>query len=155
MGISQVECVGLYRYRRKVLASDDNQRSLVALLVAVFGIFIVYLTAPAVTIEPHGIFLPSAPLQTPVPKEQVQFYDRASLPVVYKPLGTINVLYHSKTTNFEAEQTLQQYVRQLASSAGANGVEVILFAHTLSGDVPSAQASYIFRGSAVYTVPNV
>ena len=142
--------------RRLILNIGPNFRSIIALLVGLIVVVILYLLIPATMISPKGILLPTSnkPM-APISPGQVTFYSNASLGFAYQKVGYINVQFHSVQPSAVDEQALANYVRQLAAAAGANGVIITLFGHTLPNEVPNAQASYVFRGEAVYAVPNI
>lgn len=132
-----------------------HQRSLISLFAGLIIVLIIYFLVPTMAIAPRGILLPINKLMPAIAPEQVTFYKNASLEVAYQRIGYINVQYHSVQPTAVDEQVLADYVRQLAASRGANGVIITLFGHTLLDEVPNAQASYVFRGEAVYAVPNI
>ena len=135
--------------------AEGNKRSLVSVIVAAIVVLIVYLLVPATPILPCGIFLPINKALAPIPPTQVTFYNADSAPLAYQKIGYINVQFHTKSVTAEGEKQLEQYIRQLAAKVGANGVVINLFGHTLPGQVPTSQASYVFRGLAVYAVPDI
>lgn len=137
--------------------SDTTKCSLVSVVLALLAVVIVYLLVPSTPITPQGIFLTVAPsnLKTPLIPNEVSFYNSVTAPYVYKKVGYINVQFYSKLATSGGEVKLQQYVREIAAKAGANGVIVMLFGHTIPGTVRAALSSYIFRGIAIYVIPHV
>jgi hypothetical protein len=140
--------------RRLILDQSANRRSIIALIVGLIVVAIIYFLIPTSRHVPHGVVLPTGKLMAPVAPDQVSFYNNTTLGVAYRKLGYINVQYHSVTPSPAEEQVLANYVRQLAAAVGGNGVVINLFGHTLPNEVPDAQASYVFRGEVVYSVPN-
>ncbi len=130
------------------------QRSIIALIVGIIVVVILYFLVPAPDMGPRGILLPTGKLMAPISSDQVVFYNSSSFGASYQKVGYINVQYHSITPTAQNEQVLANYVKQLAAASGANGVIITLFGHTLPNEVPNSQASYVFRGEAVYTAPN-
>lgn len=136
--------------------SDATKCSLVGVALALVAVIIVYLLIPSTPpITPHGVFLPVAPSEMPLAPNKVSFYNPVTAPYAYKKLGYINVQFYSKEATPAGGAQLQQYVREIAAKAGANGVIVTLFGHTIPGAVREALSSYIFRGTAIYAIPNV
>lgn len=133
---------------------ESTKRSIVAVVLALIVVIAVYLSIPPLKLAPQGIFLPTAPLTAPTSLDQVNFYNPVRLPFIYKQLGYINVEYSSKETSPEGEAQIQKYLKQMAAQNGANGIIVTLFGHTILGGVKRELASYIFRGIAIYTLPN-
>ena len=129
--------------------------SLVGVALASIAVIIIYFLVPSAPIAPRGVFLTIAPLKTPLVPNEVSFYSPVTTPYAYKKIGYINVQFYSKGATPEGEVQLQQYVREMAAKAGANGVIVMLFGHTIPGAVRVALSSYIFRGIAIYVIPNV
>lgn len=134
--------------------SDATKRSIVAVAVALIVVITVYLSVPPLKIAPQGIFLPTAPL-TRATFEPVNLYNLITVPDMYKKLGYLNVEYSSKEDTPEGEMKIQQYVKEMAGQFGANGVIITLFGHTIPGSMRGELSSYIFRGVAIYAVPNV
>ncbi|MBT8506233.1 hypothetical protein B1F79_00335 [Coxiella-like endosymbiont of Rhipicephalus sanguineus] len=134
---------------------DSTKRSVVAVAVALIVVIAVYLSVPPLKLAPQGIFLPTAPLASPTSLDQVNFYNPVTVPYVYKQLGYMNVEYSSKEATPEGEAQIQQYVKQMVSQGGANAIIVTLFGHTIPGTVKRGISSYIFRGIAIYAVPNI
>lgn len=133
-----------------------TQRSIIALIVGLIVVFILYFIVPAPDKGPKGVLLPTTTKQfTAVSPDQVVFYNGNSAGMAYQKIGYINVQYHSVTPTPQNEQVLANYVKQIAAAAGANGVIITLFGHTLPNEVANSQASYVFRGEAIYAVPNV
>ena len=137
------------------LDSDATKRSVVAVAVALIVVIAVYLSVPPLKLAPQGIFLPTVPLVPPTSLDQVNFYNPVTVPYVYKQLGYMNVEYSSKEATPEGEAKIQQYVKQMAAQGGANAIIVTLFGHTIPGAVKRGVSSYIFRGIAIYAVPNI
>ncbi|MFW0072603.1 MAG: hypothetical protein AB8Z23_01370 [Coxiella-like endosymbiont] len=131
------------------------KRSLVSVALASVAIVIVYLLVPSFPIIPRGVFLTVAPSKMSFVPSEVNFYNPVTAPCAYKKIGYINVQFYSKGATPEGEAQLQQYVREIAAKAGANGVIVMLFGHTIPGAVRVALSSYVFRGTAIYVIPNV
>lgn len=129
--------------------------SLISVALASIAVIIVYFLVPSFPITPRGVFLTVAPSKTPLVSSEVSFYNPVTAPCAYKKIGYINVQFYSKGITPEGEAQLQQYVREIAAKAGANGVIVMLFGHTIPGAVRVALSSYVFRGTAIYVIPNV
>lgn len=125
------------------------QRSLIAFIVGIIVVVILYFLVPAPDRGPRGILLPMGKTKAPISSDQVVFYNSSSLGYAYRKVGYINVQYHSITPTAQSEQILANSVKQLAAAAGANGVIITLFGHTLPNEVPNSQASYVFRGEAI------
>ena len=138
------------------MSSDTTKCSLVGIAFAlVVVITVLYLLVPATPIiTPQGVFLPVALLKTPLAINEVSFYNPVTVPYAYKKLGYINVQFYSKEATPEGEAQLQQYVGKIAAKAGANGVIVTLFGHTIPGAVRGTLSSYIFRGTAIHATPS-
>ena len=134
--------------------ADAGKRSTVAVVAALLIIAIIYFLVPSKPDTPKGIFLPSDKLMTPVSLNSVNFFSPNSLPMAYRKIGQISVMLHSVDATVQGQIAIETYAKQLAASAGANGIIVTLFGHTLLGKVPSPQAAYAFRGVGVYFVPN-
>lgn len=140
------------------MSSDATRRSLFGVSLALVVIIVIYfLVPPTPPITPHGVFLTVATSNSKIPviPNEVSFYNPVTAPYVYKKIGYVNVQFYSKSGTPEEEAQLQQYVREMAAKAGANGVIVVLFGHTIPGVVRVALSSYIFRGTAIYAIPNV
>jgi len=135
--------------------AEGKKRSIISAVIAVIIVAFIYFLVPATQITPQGILLPVKNVLSALPPQQVVFYDKDNLPLAYQKIGYLNVQFHSQSVTTQSEKQLEAYVRQMAASAGANGVVVYLFGHTLLGQVPASQASYVFRGLAVYAVPNI
>ena len=129
--------------------------SLVSVALASVAVIVVCLLVPSSPITPHGVFLTAAPSKTLMIPSEVSFYSPVTVPYTYEKIGYINVQFYSKWATPKGEAELQQYVREIAAKAGANGVIVMLFGHTIPGTVRAALSSYIFRGTAIYVIPNV
>ncbi|WP_304985114.1 hypothetical protein [Coxiella-like endosymbiont] len=134
---------------------DATKRSIVAVVIALIVVIAVYLSVPPLKLAPQGIFLPTAPLAVPTSLDQVNFYNPVTVLYAYKQLGYMNVEYSSKEATPEGEAQIQQYVKKMAAQGGANGIIVTLFGHTIPGAVKGELSSYIFRGIAIYAVPNI
>lgn len=126
------------------------QRSLIALIVGLVVLVILYLVVPGQPITPRGILLPIEKSRPAISPDQVTFYNESTLGSHYQKMGYINVQFHAVNPTSESELVLVNYVKQLAAQQGANGVMISLFGHTLPNEVANAQASYVFRGTAVY-----
>lgn len=129
--------------------------SLVGVVLASIAVVIVYLLVPSTPITPHGVFLTVTPSKMPLVPNEVSFYSPVTAPYAYKKIGYINVQFYSKGATPDGEAQLQRCVREIAAKAGANGVIVMLFGHTIPGAVRVTLSSYIFRGTAIYAIPNV
>lgn len=135
--------------------SDATKRSITAVVIAFIVVVIIYFSVSPLSISPRGILLPTTSPQTPISTDQVSFYNTVTAPYAHEKLGYINVQYYSEMATPDGEAHLQQYVKQIAAKAGANGVIVTLYGHTMPGDVRKELSSYIFRGIAIYSVPNI
>ena len=133
--------------------TDATKRTWVALVLAAIVVVILYFTVPPVPMTPQGIVLPTGePLPataTTVPTAQIQLFTTETAPLSYQALGQINIEYHAAQDVPEAQITLAQYARTLASTVKANGVIVTIFGHT-AGKVPASQAFYVLQGTAIY-----
>ncbi|WP_423064052.1 hypothetical protein [Candidiatus Paracoxiella cheracis] len=135
--------------------TEAGKRTTISIIVAFIVVVIVYFLVPSKPDKPAGIVLPTGQLMAPVDAQSVSFLNEGTLPVGYKAIGHVSVMLHSVKPTPQEQTALLQYAQQLAGKVGANGIIVSLVGHTLSGGVPSSQAAYVFRGTAVYYVPNV
>ncbi len=135
---------------------EGGKRSIIAAVIAAVVVVAVYLSAPVMPIVPQGIVLPINKTLPPVSPTQVTFYTANTvMPMAYERVGYINVQLHSQSPSEPSELQLKHYIQQLAANVGANGIVVTLFGHTLPNQVPTSQASYVFRGTAIYSVPTI
>lgn len=130
---------------------DDAKRTTISVIVALIVVAIVYFLVPATPITPKGIFLPSGKSigASHVSADRIRFFTQATTPAAYRAVGYINVQYHAPRSTPEGQALVLQTVKSLAAQAGATGIIVNVFGHTLAGSVGSAQASYAFMGKAI------
>lgn len=132
------------------MINEHHKRSIAALLIGILVVVVIYLLVPSQPMVPRGILLPlSTRSDAPISPDQVAFYNPEMLSNHFEKIGFINVQYASEEPTPEQEAILANYVKQLAAGAGANGVVINLLGHTVKGEVPSPQASYVFRGVAI------
>lgn len=131
-----------------------NIRTWLSGIIGVLVCLVVFWLMPTTVYQPSGLILPSQVHQTkqlpPIIPEQVRFY--ASPPDNYQTLGTIRIMRHFPAKSVQnAEKEIMQYAQKLAAKAGANGVVVKFFAHSVPGAVDASQSIYSFTGLAIYT----
>jgi hypothetical protein len=134
-----------------MLVNHPSIRTMVVLLITLIIMGIIIWSMPPISIHPVGIFLPANSLKNIAPESSlntVNLYSPLTAPNHYDILGTVNIAYHTTTGTEEDAAIVQQYAQQLAANAGANGIIVKLFGHTMSNS-PPALASQVLTGMAI------
>lgn len=132
------------------MTSTDKKRVWVSSIIGIIVVLILLWLIPAQKIQARGILLPSNTSRPSISENKVIFYSNP--PNSYQTLGSLRIARHySAGGTKQAEREILNLAKKLAAKAGANGVIVKLFAHSVPGVVPAAQAVYAFRATAVYS----
>ncbi len=131
-------------------------RTISCVVAGIVAIIIVWATASAPKIAPKGIFLPVSdiPQKEIAVGSRVQFYGLGAAPAARQVLGYVNAEYHSTVPTISGSQTIQKFVAALAAKNGANGIISTEF-YAGPPQNPKPLSVYVFRGHAIYAVPNV
>lgn len=136
------------------LETGAGKRTIISVLAAFAVVVIIYFLVPSNPVKPSGIVLPIGEQMTPVAPESVSLFDAATSPLSYQTIGHVSVILHSTEQTPQGQTALLRFAQRIAGKTGANGIIATFIGHTLSQETPSSQAVYVFRGTAVYYVPN-
>lgn len=135
------------------MSSTDKKRVWVSSIIGIIVILILFWLIPSQTLQAKGILLPSKETRQPISEKDVIFYSNP--PETYQNLGSIRVVRHYPAEQPKvAEKQMLDFAKKLAAQAGANGVVVKLFAHSVPGTVPAPQAIYSLQGIAIFSNDN-
>lgn len=126
-------------------------RTLISSVIGILVILLVIASLPKYDYKPQGLLLPAKIAQkTPLTPDQVSLYPAA--PIGAKVLGMIQIERHFSLDNTQAAQDeIINKAKELAASAGANGVYIRFIAHSTPNVTPSAQSIYKIWAYAIYT----
>mgnify|MGYP001307591029 CR=1 FL=1 len=123
------------------------RRVTVSLLVGLALVLAVYWLMPRYPFEAQGVVLPTA-AHFPAYDGDVQLFSPGFAPPSAIKLGTISVQLHDQVATPESAQQLVTKAKQLARSAGGNGI-VASMAHTIAS-TPKIESMSLLQGDVIH-----